>query len=189
MMFTAVTDGAGNLQLDVPVLNEKAIFVLAFANGKGAVAQTRVPDVAGYDRVVVQWSGREGFQIHALEFGASYGDLGHVWSGSAQTAEDAANGWGFVTRLGDVETLAPQIVEIYSFPNATSERTGTIALSIETEVTDANCGRDITAESLELVAGGGLRTRDLVLSVPDCSAIGDFLVLNNLVDDLKIAGN
>ncbi len=33
-----------------------------------------------------------------------------------------------------------------------------------------------------------METRDLILSVPDCDAVGDFLVLNNLVDDLKIAG-
>ncbi|MEC7300809.1 MAG: phosphate acyltransferase, partial [Pseudomonadota bacterium] len=32
-------------------------------------------------------------------------------------------------------------------------------------------------------AGKAPRTRDLVLSVPDCSAKGDFLVLNNLLDD------
>ncbi|MFT4961743.1 MAG: hypothetical protein ACI92Z_002837, partial [Paracoccaceae bacterium] len=30
---------------------------------------------------------------------------------------------------------------------------------------------------------------DLLLSVPECSAIGDFLVLNNLVDNMTIAAN
>ncbi len=189
MMFTAVTDDSGSLGVDVPVLAEKAIFILAFANGKGAVAQADVPALAGYDRVALQWSGREGFQIHAREFGASYNDAGHIWSGRVQDAGDASQPHGFVTRLGDVDTLAPRIVEIYSFPRAASGRSGTVAMTVEAEVTTANCGRDVTAETLELTGNGGLRTRDLVMSVPDCSAVGDFLVLNNLVNDLKIAGN
>jgi hypothetical protein len=54
-------------------------------------------------------------------------------------------------------------------------------------VTDRNCGRDISAQSLEMRASGGLRTRELELSIPNCTALGDFLVLNNLMDDLKIA--
>ncbi len=189
MMFTDVTDNSGALSVDVPVLAEKAIFVLAFANGKGAVAQADVPELAGFDRVALQWTGREGFQIHAREFGASYADAGHIWSGNSKGAGDAAQQHGFVTRLGDVDTLAPKIVEIYSFPSKTSTRSGTVAMTVEAEVTAANCGRDVTAETLELTKGGALRTRDLVLSVPDCSAVGDFLVLNNLVNGLKIAGN
>ena len=32
-----------------------------------------------------------------------------------------------------------------------------------------------------------LRVRDLSLSIPACDGVGDFLVLKNLVEDLKIA--
>jgi hypothetical protein len=79
------------------------------------------------------------------------------------------------------------MAEVYSFPRAASSRNGQVTLSVETEVTAENCGRDVSAQSLELRNGDTLRTRDMVLSVPNCSAIGDFLVLNNLVEDLKIA--
>ncbi len=189
MMFTDVTDDMGNLSVAVPVLNEHAIFVLAFANGKGAVAQAHVPDLADYDRIALQWSGLSGFQIHAREYGAGYGDLGHVWSGSARTSIDAVIGdGGFVTRLGDPDTLAPQVVEVYTFPTKAASEAGTVALSIEAEVTNNNCGRDVSAQVLSLSPSQALETRDLILSVPDCDAIGDFLVLNNLVDNLKIAG-
>ena len=34
-----------------------------------------------------------------------------------------------------------------------------------------------------------LRTQDLTLAMPDCQATGDFLVLNNLLENLKIAAN
>lgn len=64
-----------------------------------------------------------------------------------------------------------------------------MALSIEAEVTAGNCGQDISAQAIELRRDGTLRTRELSLAVPDCDGVGDFLVLNNLLDDLKIAAN
>lgn len=182
MMFTETTDDAGGLSVTVPALTERAVFIVAFASGKGAVATARVPDLATIDRIVLQWNGRSGFELHALEFGAGYGEPGHVWAGARS---DAAA--GSVIRLGDAGTLSPQLAEIYSFPAGDAPRSGSVTLSVEAEVTDDNCSRDIAAQALDLRAGLGLKTRDLVLSVPDCSAVGDFLVLNNLVDDLKIA--
>lgn len=189
MMFTEITDLDGNLTVEIPALAEQAYVIAAFANGKGAVARTRVVALAGFDRVVLQWSGGQGFQIHAREYGAAYGEAGHVWSGSAHTSADAdAGAGGFVTRLGNPDTLAPQIAEVYTFPTASARRPGTVALSVEAEVTGTNCGRDLSAQVLGMSPGQPLRTRDLTLAIPDCSAVGDFLVLNNLVDDLKIAG-
>lgn len=184
MIFTDTTDARGQLRLTVPALSSRAVFIVAFANGKGAVATAQVPDLEDVDRVVLQWSGHSGFELHALEFGASYGEPGHVWLGA-----DAAQGGaaGSVVRLGDAGTLEPQLAEVYTFPAGSSARSGTVNLSVEAEVTIDNCGRDISAQSLELHRDTGLRTRDLVLSVPNCTAVGDFLVLNNLLDDLKIA--
>ncbi|MCU9837275.1 hypothetical protein OEZ49_05815 [Ruegeria sp. WL0004] len=181
LIFTETTDDAGNLAVTVPVLSADAVFVVALQNGRGAVATTRVEDLNQIARVAVQWSGAAGLQLHAREFGASYGDTGHVW------ADTTAKGHGQVVRLGEPGTLAPQFAEIYSFPSADSPVSGTIALSLEAEVAATNCGRDISAQSIELRGDGTLGTHDLVLSIPDCSAAGDFLVLNNLIEDLKIA--
>ena len=184
MIFTQVTDNAGNLSVNVPALSERAVFIVAFADGRGTVALTNVPALADYDRVAVQWTGKAGFQIHAREFGAAYGEPGHVWSGAAPGDQKSS---GFVTRLGDSGTPAPQMAEVYTFPSGTTSRSGVVALSVEAEVTQDNCGRDISAQSLELRGRSSLRTRDLVMAMPNCSGLGDFLVLNSLVDDLKIA--
>ena len=181
LIFTDTTDADGMLNLTIPALSANAIFVVAFDNGKGTVATAHIPDLDAYDRVALQWDGPAGFQIHAREFGAGYGEAGHVW------ADALSQGKGMVTKLGEPNTLLPKLAEIYTFPTGTSEQVGTITLSIETEVTEANCGRDISALSFELRTGLPLRTRDLSLSIPNCSATGDFLVLNNLVEDLKIA--
>lgn len=181
LIFTETTDLEGQLKVTIPALSENAVFVVDFGNGIGAVAMRQVEDLAEFGRVALQWDGPAGFQIHAREFGAGYGETGHMWSGAT------TQGQGMSTQLGIVDTLAPKLVEIYSYPMAGSDRSGSVALSIETEVTNDNCSRDFVAQSLEMRAGNPLRTRDLSLSIPNCTATGDFLVLNNLVEDLKIA--
>jgi hypothetical protein len=181
LIFTETTNPQGQLQVTIPALSENAVFVIDFGNGLGAVAMSRVEDLSAFDRVALQWDGPAGFQIHAREFGVGYGEAGHVWTGAT------TQGQGKSLKLGVSDTLAPKLVEIYTYPTESSDRSGTVALSIETEVTKDNCGRDFVAQSFEMRGGEPLRTRDLSLSMPNCTATGDFLVLNNLVEDLKIA--
>lgn len=190
MMFTAVTDDTGSMTKIVPALSEAAVLIVEFANGEGTVATTEVASLMFYDRVVLQWSGSTGFGLHAREYGADYGSDGHVWSGAAREVTAAALGdGGFITRLGEDDVFAPKIAEVYTFPTGAATRGGDVELSVEAEVTAENCGQDIEAQSIEVRSNGELHTQYLTLTVPDCSSVGDFLVLNNLVDDLKIAVN
>lgn len=190
MMFTEVTDKDGKRILSVPALATDAVYIVSFSNGDGAVAATQVTSLDYYDRVVVQWTGDSGLQIHALEYGAGYNDVGHVWAGDARDMTDAAGGeGGFLARYGTPDVADAHMAEVYSFPSGTIARNGAVSLSLEAEVTRANCGRDIEAQTIQLGDAGQLSVRDVVLAVPDCSAIGDYLVLKNLLNDLKIARN
>lgn len=186
MMFTTALDEAGAWRQMVPALASAAVFILEPEGGKAEVAAVPVPDLAEVDRVVLQWSGNSGFEIHARENGAEYGAAGHVWHGS-----DPEAGQGRMLRLGDADQLAPRLAEVYSLARG-SEQGSTVDLSVETEITAINCGRDIEAQVLTLGTASDdqrLRTRDLTLAMPDCTAEGDFLVLNNLLENLKIAAN
>jgi len=190
MMFTAATDESGGATFTVPALAQDAVFIMAFSNGDGAVAQAKVADMANYDRVVLQWRGNAGFELHAREFGADYGDQGHQWSGKKPNVEGfVAGDNGMISRLGDTLAPEPLMAEVYTFARAMTKQPGVIDMSVETEVTANNCGREIEAQTLEFEPGGTLKTRNLTLSVPDCGAVGSFLVLNNLVSDLKVASN
>ncbi len=190
MIFTQTTSSAGSLDINVPALSDTAVFVVAFGNGEGAVAQAIVEDLADFNRVVLQWKGDAGFQIHALEFGANYDSIGHIWSGKPRDIASAITGeGGFISMNGDLSAQAPLVAEVYTFPADSVARDGGVALSVEAEINQSNCGQEIEARSLELVANKGIRTRDLTLSVPDCDAVGSFMVLNNLLTDLKVASN
>lgn len=189
MMFTDVTDEKGQRTLDVPALSANAVYIVSFADGEGAVAAADVTSVEFYDRVILQWTGQSGLQLHALEYGATYDEDGHVWAGDANELSAAARGeGGFIVQYGKDLENARQ-AEVYSFPSGTTPRAGEVQLSLEAEVTAANCGRDIEAQTIQMSSQGDLKVQDIVLSMPDCSTVGDFLVLKNLLNDLKIARN
>ncbi len=189
MFFTERTDAEGQISLTVPALSEQAVYIVAFSDGEGAVAQTRVDDIADYNRVVLQWSGAAGFELHAREFGAEYGSEGHVWAGSADAtlARLERGTGGYLTHHGRDDVGEPHSAEIYTFPATMSGRNGQIDLSVEAEITSTNCGLEIEAQTLERDASGVLRSKIVTLAVPGCDAVGDYLVLNNILDDMKVA--
>lgn len=188
MMLSHVTDDAGAHEAIVPALAESAVFIAAFVNGEGAVATADVTALEYYDRAVIQWQGAGGMQLHAFEFGADYDDDGHVWLGAARDLTVAVTGTGgFITRHGDSDQDNALVAEVYTFPTGTIQRDGQVDLSVEAEVTQANCGRDIEAQSIQKAADGRLKTQSLVLAMPECNAVGDFLLLKNLLNDLKVA--
>ncbi len=188
MMLSEATDGRGGRSFVVPALAETSVFIAAFANGEGAVATAEVGSLSLYERAVVQWQGAGGLQLHALEFGAEYGGEGHVWAGFARDLTVAASGeGGFITRHGDNTLDDALVAEVYTFPTGVTQQEGPVALSVEAEITPANCGRDLEAQSIQKTANGRLRTHVLTLAMPECKAVGDFLVLKNLLNDLKVA--
>ena len=190
LLFSQTTDETGALDITVPALSRDAVFIVAFSNGEGGVAQTTVEEIVDFDRVALQWKGDAGFQLHAREFGAEYGSAGHVWSGAARDMSYGVTGQGgFISKLGNPDVPDGLMAEVYTFPASTAQNAGNVALSVETEVGQNNCGLEVEAQTLQTFSGNDITTRDLTLSVPDCDAAGNFLVLNNLFEDLKIASN
>lgn len=190
MMFTAVTDADGGQNLRVPALSENAVYIVSFTNGEGAVTQIDVPTLNAFDRVVVQWRGKTGLGVHALEFGAEYFSDGHI---HVETAGDVAattqGKSGFLMRYGADAGPEALMAEVYTFPSGTTGKSGQISLSVEAEVTKSNCSTQVEAQTLQMHPQQALKSQDLELFMPDCDAVGDFLVLKNLLEDLKVASN
>ncbi|MGV6849135.1 MAG: hypothetical protein ACWA5A_12240 [Marinibacterium sp.] len=185
LSFTARTDASGHVDTTVPAMSDPAVILITAGDRTGASVRQPVPDLDDWHRVALQWTGPAGFEIHAREYGADYDGSGHVWSG----APDNSSHGGFLVRLGQGSGRAARWLEVYSLPRGAGMDPGTVALSVETEVTMGNCGTEATAQIVERPAGQAAFSRDLVLQIPTCSAIGNYLVLNNLLDDLTIAAN
>lgn len=187
MMFNDITADDGTWSLDVPALTRSALFIAAFDSGDGAVGQTFVTGFDTIQRVAVQWRGAHGLQLHAREFDAAYFGPGHVWHDAPGYTDEMAA--GYLLQLGDPTLPGASIVEVYTFPMDAAPADGTVALTIEAEVNTSNCAQLIEAEAIQTTADGEPRVQEIALTLPDCDAAGEFLVLNNVLEDLTIAAN
>lgn len=169
LMFSEKLAADGGLVTQFPAMTELAKVTIEFDGGRRTVATTHVPDFQDYERIALQWDGAPVFSIHAREIGADTPAAGQY------------------VQLGNATVSNPRMAEIYSYPANASEGQGDVSLSFEAEVTAANCDQNIDVQTLEKRLGGSIRMQEMSLQMPDCSSIGDFLVFNNLVEDVKIA--
>jgi hypothetical protein len=190
LRFADQTSALGVFEATVPAFRERAKFRVEFADGSSRAAEITAPDANEYDRVALQWVGGENLSIHAFEFGADRGDPGHVHrTRPSPVARLSGAVGGEIHRMGDTGLDAPVISEIYSFPSGHSPRSGVVRLMVEAEVTPFNCAKTVDAEAVQTEPEGGIRTVALALEMPGCEAVGDILVLKNVLRDLRIASN
>lgn len=183
MMVSAVTDTDGALEIEMPALAPAAVYIVAFDSGEGAVAQARVEDVEDRALVALQWREGAGISLHARANGAAYGEDGHV----SATRPGTPGPDGFLTALGTAGAPGALRAEVFTLPAGVEPGDPSVDITVEAEVTEANCGKDLEAQLL-VRRGGLLEARDIELYMPGCSAVGDFLVLKNPFEPLKLAG-
>ena len=188
MMFSAMTDEQGTSELTFPALSDIAVLIAAFDHGDGAVATVTIPDFADYDRAVLQWQGETSVLLSAYENGADFATANHIFSGNpGDMARIQAGVGGYLVSLGDAEVENAFMVEIYTYPTGMIDAGGNVALVAEAEITAANCGNELNAQSIQVDQLGGTTALDLTLVMPDCDAVGDVLILQNMFQDLTLA--
>lgn len=180
LAVTARLDAKGGLTQSLPALISAAKVEVMFGDGETIDGALDIPEAASLRRFGVQWQGSEAFLVHGFENGADFGQAGHVSAANLGRAED-----GQLVVLGDSTVDVPLLAQIYTYP----ARAGQVAeVMIEAAVTEANCGHELLGET---IASGEDRVQiiELTLAMPECSGVGDFLVLKNLASDMKIAAN
>jgi len=188
MMFSAMTNEDGRATLAVPALAEVAVVIAAFENGDGAVATAVIPDFADYDRAVLQWEGDAAVILSAYENGADFGDDGHIFAGNpGDTARLSTAEGGYLVRLGDSSIENAKMVEVYTFPSGMNGVISDVMLTAEVEITASNCGQEVNAQSIQVTPTGATSAIDLTLTMPECDALGDILILQNMFQDLTLA--
>ncbi|MES2665673.1 MAG: hypothetical protein V4712_06200 [Pseudomonadota bacterium] len=186
LAVTAKTSATGSLFALIPALIADAEVSVLFADKTITQASLQMPEVASLRRFGVQWMADDAFQVNALENGAGYGAPGHVSAADPGTPADGAPVLGgYLNILGDSTVDMPMLAEIYTYPADAKTK---VDMVVEAAVTPTTCGRELLGETIASFSGEVYIT-DLTLATPDCDAVGDILVLKNLVPDLKIAAN
>jgi len=187
LVFTLKTDENGSAALTVPVLTENAVFLASFMDGQGGLTNVEVSSVGFYDRAVLLLSNGTNASLHAREFNEGYETQSHVQASTPRNAEDAATGeGGFLVSLGDATVQDAGLAEVYTFPSQTTKGSGDIRISVEVEITPENCGQNINAQVIQIGPSQQKASRDLMLQVPGCDAVGDRLIIAEAVDDIQI---
>lgn len=192
LTITAATDALGLLVLDIPAFETPAFFTVRTEDGTSESLLVPVPDVTDYDRVGLSWTAPAEMALHAMEFGAAFGEAGHVWRENPRSVDMAlSEEGGFLTVLGGSDAPGMTQVEIYTFPRARlvdGDRDG-VALSMDAAITEENCGQPATAHTLQAQPDGRVDVTPLTFNHPDCESVGEYLVLQNLLGALTVASN
>lgn len=181
LAVTGLTTANGALFTSLPAMVVLSKVEAILADGSAAQGTIEVPESVQFRRFGVQWQGDDTFQVNAYENGASFGGEGHIYGVQPGMASDAG---GFLQILGDPAAPLPLLAEVYTYPAAAIP----VKVEVESAVTEATCGRELIGETVA-AQNGRVVVTDLTLAMPDCSAVGDFLVLNNLAEDMTLAAN
>lgn len=188
LRFSEQLGPEGDLFVVVPAMAETAVFTARIGDSQETSIELNVPDFARFERVALMWKGSTGLQLHALENGAAYGEPGHVWAEEPGSAESVITGkGGFVSVLGS--TSEGYAADVYTYPNDLMTNGAEPRVSVETQVMENTCGTRIEGSILRSNAGRAPTLQPLTIAVPSCDAVGEYLVLNNLPQDLKLARN
>ncbi len=190
LTFSAQMDQLGTYAAQIPALLADGAVEVEFPDGETTGTFVEIADFDAVERVLLQSRGEAGLQIHAREFGADYGEAGHVWNGAPRDPDSAARvSGGFLTVLGDASIGKGHVAEVYTYPTYGAPQDGVVRLSLEAEVTTENCGLKIAGETQQIGDGATAQPVALTLAMPDCDAVGEYLVLKNILRDLKLASN
>ncbi len=188
LVFSEYLDADGKVQIDVPALQQEALITASFKDDAAAQIKVTVPDASQYRRAVLVWHGATGLQLHAFEEGANYGEEGHIWADhpGGQSRVTSGKG-GFATVLGSVAD--GYAADVYTFPAYMMRSVSGPAISIEAQVMEATCKDAIEGVFLRANGKDDPRTLPVQMASPGCEAIGEYLVLQDMPQELRIALN
>lgn len=171
----------GQMTARLPALDQAGRVEVRFADGRSVAAVRPMPELAHLRRFAVQWAGAQGFVLHGIENGAELGDKDDISPSQPGIipAGDALGGW--LSQLGDPNVDAPRLAQVYTYPLA-----GDADVVVQVPVTATSCGQALNGQTIRSEAGVAVAT-DLILAMPDCASVGEFLVLNNLAQNTKVA--
>ena len=180
LAVTARLGADGSLSQAMPALVTDARVEVLFADGNTVDGTLQVAEAATLRRFGVQWQGPDAFVVHGLANGADYGQMGDISPVNLHQPEG-----GSLALLGDATVDVPLLAQIYTYPAAEGASAEVV---VEAAVTEATCGQELLGETIESL-DDAVQITELTLTMPECSGIGDFLVLKNLASDMKIAAN
>lgn len=181
LTITLSSTATGSVFTSIPALVAMGTVTARWADGTETMASIDIPEAADIDRFAVQFPASDPLALNAYAEGADYGGPGHSRPTALTDLPPGASVAGTVLALGSAEVDLPLLAHVYTYSGRDRR-----SLTIEAEVTEATCDRELLGETIES-RNGRTAVQDLTLAMPSCDAIGEFLVLNITPEDLTLA--
>jgi hypothetical protein len=172
--------------------------VLWFRDGRELNFELPFVGLRRLNRVALVWDAPVVLDLHAFEFGADPGDQGHVFPGNRRSFDEVRRaGGGFLTTYSSIGGIG-QNMQIYSYWDRRSDRTGVIELAVDyatrsRERRPETCGGGSFAAPAFLVVrsedGELQRPLNSRLSAVDCGGLsGRSMLIEAAIDDVIVRG-
>ncbi len=136
-VLTRRLDAAGELNATLDLFAGAAPAIATFDDGVRQSFATRALDLDRIDKVAIIWSAPVDLDLHALEYGAQPGAVGHVWSAVPATAtvareltDASGRGRGFLS-LADKGESSGDKVEVYTFFRTNGPMQGPVHVMVD----------------------------------------------------------
>ena len=160
------TDASGKWDQRMPPLAPEVTVEIRMGNYT-LTEQATFSQADAQQLVALAWTGPQMFFIRA-----------------ESTATDIGETQAAFTRVGSGGGAS---FELFSSSALTRAGAGIVRLSVETNVTEANCGQHISTLAYQTSYLGELRPTEIAYTMPDCDRVGDVVRLQNLLRDMRLA--
>ena len=160
------TDARGKWNQRIPAISSE-VSVAIHLDESTISAKLPLAKAAAQQLVALAWSGPQTFFVQADSMGTGSEEIS-----SAFTHVGSGEGASF---------------EIFSSSALDNLGASIVRLSVETKVTEENCGRHVSTLAYQTGYLGELRPTEIAYTMPDCGRVGDVVRLQNLLRDMRLA--
>lgn len=186
LVFELEANEWGMAETIVPAFSLDAELLVSFgAVESGARIVQHVPEMSRMRRVALVWKGDADLGLHAFEFGAKRGSMGHINQRNSrdyQTAVEAAGGY-----LDHFEVRNGTYADIYTLPAGSASLNGAVSLAVTSQ--NQTCAQDLSFMTLHSLPGKALTSRSYEISAEACRLMEDAQPDQNLVPEIVLATN
>ena|GEM_PF-2324295 len=185
LRFNEVIDDNGEITITIPVLSDPANIEVSFADGTSKSITAAVKDLSSLQRTGIAWSGQANLQLNANEqFFDSSRDQQITKLNIRSYKRSYLQGGGYLTMLGNSDIENGKFVQIYSIesPNAVF-----VDFKVVLENPNHLCGTRFSISTVRYAANLGTQIASKNVSVKNCSADNQNIVLKNILRNLIVA--
>ncbi|MEH6359630.1 MAG: hypothetical protein V7761_02740 [Amylibacter sp.] len=185
LRFNEIVDNKGEITITIPVLSDPANIEVSFADGTSKSISTPVKDLSSLQRTGIAWSGRANLQLNADErfFDSSHNEQ-ITKLNTRSYKRSYLQGGGYLTMLGNSDVENGKFIQIYSVENPNDVF---IDFMVVLENPKHLCGTGFSINTMRYAANLGTQIASKNVSVKNCSADNQSIVLKNILRSLIVA--